>query len=47
MAYVNYPGLPSHSGHEVAKRVMKDFSGMISFELKGGLEAGIKLVEVS
>ena len=47
VAYVNYPGLPSHSGHEVAKRVMKDFSGMISFELKGGLEAGIKLVEVS
>ncbi len=37
---VNYPGLPSHPGHTLAKRQMKDFGGMLSFELKGGLEAG-------
>ena len=40
--HVNYPGLPTHPGHEVAKRQMKDFGGMISFEIKGGKEAGMK-----
>lgn len=39
---VNYPGLPSHPDHELAKRQMRGgFGGMLSFELKGGLEAGI------
>jgi cystathionine gamma-synthase len=28
---VLYPGLPSHPGHEIAKRQMRDFGGMISF----------------
>ncbi|MCB9040779.1 MAG: aminotransferase class I/II-fold pyridoxal phosphate-dependent enzyme [Lewinellaceae bacterium] len=37
---VNYPGLPSHPAHLIAKRQMKDFGGMLSFELEGGLEAG-------
>ena len=37
---VNYPGLKNHPNHDVAKRQMKAFSGMISFELEGGLEAG-------
>ncbi len=37
---VSYPGLPSHPQHELAARQMKDFGGMISFEVKGGLEAG-------
>ena len=41
---VSYPGLESHPGHQIAKRQMKAFSGMISFELKGGLEAGRKLM---
>ncbi len=36
---VNYPGLLSHPGHEIAKRQMRDFGGMLSFELKGGLYA--------
>ncbi|MFN8445175.1 MAG: cystathionine gamma-synthase [Caldilineaceae bacterium] len=36
---VYYPGLPSHPNHEVAKRQMKDFGGMISFIVKGGAEA--------
>lgn len=38
---VNYNGLESHPDHELAKKQMKDFGGMLSFELKGGLEAGI------
>ena len=41
---VYYPGLPSHPQHELAKRQMKDFGGMLSFELRGGLEAGRKLM---
>lgn len=32
---VYYPGLKSHKNYEIAKRQMKDFGGMISFELKG------------
>ncbi len=38
---VNYPGLETHPDHAVAKRQMRQFGGMLSFELKGGLEAGI------
>ncbi|MGO8790892.1 MAG: trans-sulfuration enzyme family protein [Terriglobia bacterium] len=37
---VNYPGLPGHPGHELAKRQMKAFGGMMSFEAKGGYEGG-------
>lgn len=37
---VNYPGLESHPQHELAKKQMSGFGGMISFEVKGGLEAG-------
>ena len=33
---VHYPGLPSHPGHDVAKRQMSDFGGMLSFRVKGG-----------
>lgn len=36
---VIYPGLPSHPQHELAKRQMRGFGGMVSFELKGGVEA--------
>lgn len=32
---VYYPGLPSHKNHDVAKRQMRDFGGMLSFTLKG------------
>ncbi|MFC2031861.1 trans-sulfuration enzyme family protein [Chloroflexota bacterium] len=35
---VFYPGLRSHPGHEIAKRQMKGFGGMVSFELKEGVE---------
>ena len=37
---VTYPGLPSHPAHETAKKQMSGFSGMISFELTGGIQAG-------
>lgn len=33
-----YPGLPSHPGHEIAKRQMKGFGSMISFAVEGGQE---------
>lgn len=41
---VSYPGLPGHPQHEIAKAQMKAFSGMITFELTGGFEAGKKLM---
>jgi len=41
---VTYPGLPSHPMHHVAKAQMSAFSGMISFELVGGIEAGRTLL---
>jgi len=44
VARVIYPGLTSHPQHETAKCQMKAFSGMISFELKGDIEAGIRLM---
>ena len=40
VAQVTYPGLPSHPQHEIAKEQMSGFSGMISFELTGGLQGG-------
>ncbi len=36
---VFYPGLDSHPGHEIARRQMKGFGGMVSFEIKGGVQA--------
>ena len=41
---VTYPGLPSHPQHEIARVQMEGFSGMISMELKGGIAAGINLM---
>lgn len=35
VSQVHYPGLESHIGHELAKNQMRDFGGMLSFELKG------------
>ena len=34
---VHYPGLPSHSGHAIAKKQQRGFGGMLSFELEGGV----------
>ncbi|MBI4321008.1 MAG: PLP-dependent transferase [Chloroflexi bacterium] len=44
VARVLYPGLPSHSGHAIAKRQMSGYGGVLSFELKGGVEAGRTLM---
>ena len=44
VAQVNYVGLPSHPDHALAARQMRSFSGMLSFELSGGLEAGIDFI---
>ncbi len=41
---VYYPGLPSHPGHEVAKKQMRDFGGMISVSVRGGKEGALKLL---
>lgn len=35
---VYYPGLKNHPGHEIAKRQMSGFGGMVSFEIAGGTE---------
>lgn len=40
---VNYPGLPSHPGHVVAAKQMRDFGGMMSIELRGGREAALSM----
>ncbi|MCD6160520.1 MAG: PLP-dependent transferase [Kosmotoga sp.] len=42
---VMYPGMETHPGHEIAKRQMKDFGGIVSFELKGDLETAKAFVE--
>lgn len=36
---VYFPGIKTHPGHEIAKRQMKGFGGMVSFELSGGQES--------
>ena len=41
---VHYPGLASHPQHELAKRQMDGFGGMIAFELEGGYDAGIAMM---
>jgi cystathionine gamma-synthase len=41
---VLYPGLPGHPGHDVARRQMRDFGGMVSFTVAAGEEAALKLV---
>ena len=41
---VNYPGLPTHPQHAIARRQMRSFGGMLSFELKrGGVAAANRL----
>ncbi|GBC77152.1 L-methionine gamma-lyase [bacterium HR08] len=45
IARVFYPGLPSHPQHDLARRQMRGFGGMLAFEVKGGREAGRRLVE--
>ncbi len=42
---VYYPGLPTHPGHDIAKRQMRRFGGMISLAVKGGPDAARRLAE--
>jgi len=44
VARVIYPGLPSHPEHAIAKKQMKRYGGMISFVIKGGLDASRRLL---
>ena len=46
VARVDYPGLPTHPGHEIAlKQMEKGFGAMICFELRAGLQAGARFCE--
>jgi cystathionine gamma-synthase len=40
-----YPGLPTHAGHEVAKKQMSDFGAMVSFLVKGTKEDAINIAQ--
>ena len=42
---VLYPGLPQHRNHEVAAKQMSGFGGMLSFRLRGGEEAALRVCE--
>ena len=43
--WVRFPGLPEDPGHEISRRQASGPGGVISFELKGGLDAGRRLME--
>jgi len=45
VAWIKYPGLESHPQYELAKKQMSGFGSMMSFGLKGGFEAGRKLMD--
>ena len=46
VAWVTYPGLPSHRHHERAKKILRNgFGAVLSFGIKGGVEAGKKFIE--
>ena len=42
---VHHPGLPTHSGHLLAAKQMRDFGAVVSFELDGGLEHGDRFAD--
>lgn len=45
VAAVHYPGLPSHPEHSLARRQMKGFGGMMSFEIRGGDGAAFRFAD--
>jgi cystathionine beta-lyase/cystathionine gamma-synthase len=47
VARVNYPGLPTHPRHQRARALFDGFGGMLSFEMKGGLEAAERFIEAT
>jgi cystathionine gamma-synthase len=42
---VYYAGLPTHPGHDVAKKQMRGFGGVVSFEVRGDLDAASRVVD--
>lgn len=42
---VYYPGLADHPNHDIATKQMRDYGGMVSFTLKGGQDAALKVAE--
>jgi len=45
VARVFYPGLPTHPQHDLARKQMSGFGGLLTFELKDGLDAGKRLIK--
>ncbi len=45
VAEVRWPGSTSHPQHELARRQLRHFGGLVTFDLRGGLEAGTAFVE--
>lgn len=45
VAHVNYPGLDTHPSHDIAKKQMALFGGMLSFELKSGFDGGTEMMD--
>jgi len=45
VAVVNYPGLKNHPDHAIAMKQMKQAAPVLSFELKGGFDAGVKFID--
>ena len=45
VSHVNYAGLPTHPDHAVAIKQMKHTGAIMSFEVKGGIEAGIRFID--
>jgi O-succinylhomoserine sulfhydrylase len=44
VSWVKYPFIPSHPQYEIAKKQMKAGGGVVSFEIKGGIESGRKFL---
>lgn len=42
---VHYPGLPSHPNHDIARRQMRGFGGVVTFEVLGDLDAASRVVD--
>jgi len=45
VASTNYPGLERHPGHDLARELFDGFSGMLSFEIKGGVDAAERFMQ--
>ncbi len=45
VARVHYPGLATHPGHDIARRQMRGFGSVLSFEVRGGFEPGVRVFE--